>query len=97
MTTQINTPILERIIAQNGGDKQLDVAVEEMAELTKEIIKFKRGKGDPIAIAEEIADVLIMIEQVKRICNVREDDIDRWLHCKTEYIRGMIGEDHGAS
>jgi len=92
MNVQINTPLLERIIAKNGGDKQLDIAVEELSELTKEIIKFKRGKGDPINIAEEIADVLIMIEQIKQICRVREDDVDRWIHCKTEYIRGMLRE-----
>jgi NTP pyrophosphatase (non-canonical NTP hydrolase) len=87
-----NTALYERLIAKNGDSMQLDIAVEELSELTKEIIKYKRGKGDLIGIAEEIVDVLIMIDQVKMICNVREEDIERWRKCKIEYIREMAAD-----
>ena len=57
-------------IEHNGEDMQLNVAVEEMAELTKEIIKYKRGFDNLQQLAEEIADVEIMLEQLKLIFGV---------------------------
>lgn len=47
-----------------GPDMQIDMCVEEMAELIQALIKYKRGKGDLNNIAEEIADVSIMLEQM---------------------------------
>lgn len=48
-----------------GGLNQLVVAIEECSELQKEISKIIRKKGDLSNLAEEIADVEIMLEQVK--------------------------------
>lgn len=59
--------VLEAAIAKYGIDMQLNVAIEEMSELTKEICKFKRGVVHPDTIAEEMADVEIMIEQMNMI------------------------------
>lgn len=52
-----------------GEDLQMDMAVEEMAELTKALIKFRRKPTNETryAIAEEIADVQIMLEQLMEI------------------------------
>ena len=42
------------------------MVVEEMSELTKEILKnVNRGKDNVAAIVEETADVEIMLEQLK--------------------------------
>lgn len=59
--------ILERAIMEYGAYMQLDVAVEEMSELIKEICKYKRGNENYKQIAEELADVSIMIDQMKII------------------------------
>lgn len=48
-----------------GADAQTLMAFEEMAELQKELCKCARGKDNWEAIAEEIADVEIMLEQMK--------------------------------
>jgi len=49
-----------------GGDMQLDILIEEMAELTQAIIKARRhGVLWSHAVFEEIADVLICLEQVE--------------------------------
>lgn len=48
-----------------GIDLQSCMAIEEMSELTKEICKIRRGKNDPDALADEIADVTIMLEQLR--------------------------------
>lgn len=57
--------ILKSAIERYGNTSQLIVAMEEMAELTKELSKFFRGAHNEDAIAEEIADVRIMLEQLE--------------------------------
>ena len=49
-----------------GGTAQMLVAVEEMSELQKEILKnVNRKKDNRTQIIEETADVLIMLEQLQ--------------------------------
>lgn len=57
--------IYEQALAHYGGEMQTMVCVEEMAELMKELSKNARGVDNVRAIAEEIADVEIMLEQMK--------------------------------
>lgn len=56
-----------------GGLNQCVIAIEEMSELTKEICKFYRGGYNFDALAEEIADVTIMLEQLRIIFNINEE------------------------
>lgn len=56
-----------QIIEYFGSDNQCIVAIEELSELQKEICKHLRGLGNVHHIAEEIADVQIMLEQLQRI------------------------------
>ncbi len=53
---------LEEAIEVYGEDLQKQVAIEEMAELTKEICKDFRGKDNREQIIEEIVDVYIVLE-----------------------------------
>ena len=50
-----------------GKQSQIVLAMEEMSELTKELSKNLRGRNNTAALAEEIADVEIMLEQLKTI------------------------------
>ncbi|MFR0781290.1 MAG: hypothetical protein ACLSH8_17045 [Zhenhengia sp.] len=59
-----------RAIEKYGPDMQQNVAIEEMSELTKELCKNKRGEDNYLNIAEEIADVQIMLEQLILIHNI---------------------------
>ena len=52
-------------LAAWGADAQTLMVFEEMAELQKELCKAARGKDNREQIAEEIADVEIMLEQMK--------------------------------
>lgn len=47
-----------------GAEAQMVMAIEEMSELTKELCKHRRGRDNVEAIAEEIADVEIMLRQM---------------------------------
>ena len=47
-----------------GKESQLIVAIEELSELIKELTKHLRGENNVDHISEEMADVLIMLEQL---------------------------------
>ena len=55
---------LEMALETFGGRMQIVVAIEEASELQKELCKSLRGRATVANIAEEIADVQIMLEQM---------------------------------
>jgi NTP pyrophosphatase (non-canonical NTP hydrolase) len=65
--------IYRQILSQFGNTMQSIVAIEEMSELQKALAKYLRGLqyhdyGDVLAnIREEIADVQIMLDQLKLV------------------------------
>lgn len=65
--------ILRKAINVYGADCQIDKAIEEMSELTKALLKFRYIEKDyeeqivGDAVAEEMADVEIMVEQLRMI------------------------------
>lgn len=59
-----NIDLYREAIRQWGADAQTLMVFEEMAELQKELCKCARGKQNKDEIAEEIADVQIMLEQM---------------------------------
>lgn len=66
-------PILKRALETWGETPQMLMVVEEMAELTKEILKnISRGKSNIAEIIEETADVEIMLEQLKENYQIAE-------------------------
>lgn len=56
--------IQERAVQKFGKEKQLIVAIEELSELQKELCKELRGIGNAEHIAEEMADVKIILEEL---------------------------------
>lgn len=72
-TNQIN--IMLDAINLFGNHAQIDMAIEEMSELTKELLKNRRGNENRSKIADEMADVYIMLEQLKFIFGVDETEL----------------------
>lgn len=89
----MNKETYKTAIDTYGKDKQLDVAIEEMSELTKAICKFKRGQDNHQQIVEEIADVEIMLEQLKMICDVRCSELEGVKYQKTERLAERLNSD----
>ena len=58
-----------------GKEHQLVLCMEEMAELTKELSKNMRGFKNTTNISEEMADVEIMLEQLRIIYGSEVDTI----------------------
>lgn len=73
MTTEERRALLDHAITTYGAPAQMDMAVEEMAELTKAICKVKRvscaaeAKAALENAVEEMADVQIMLDQLRII------------------------------
>lgn len=70
---QWGTEVCQRAIETWGRQAQLIICMEEMAELTKELSKNLRGRDNGLAIAEEVADVEIMLEQIKLMFDIHKD------------------------
>ena len=66
-----------------GDDSQMYMAIEEMSELTKEICKYKRLPNNYEKIADEIADVKIVIEQLEYIFGVSKE-VEKRVNYKLE-------------
>lgn len=67
-TNQIN--IMLEALEHYGSNPQVDMAIEEMSKLTKELLKNRRGEENRSMIADEMADVYIMLEQLKFIFGI---------------------------
>ena len=79
---------LDRIIKYFGKNKQCIVALEELSELQKEICKHLRGYDNRHAVAEEIADVEIMLEQLKIIFDCH-NEVDLLQKQKIHYFSSV--------
>ena len=77
-----------------GGDTQLIVAAEELSECQKEICKVLRGDGDLEHLAEEVADVTIMLEQVRIMFDIN-DATCRHMDAKIERLKKRIEARNG--
>ena len=68
--------ILEKAI-EKYGEKQLDQAQEELAELIVAISKYKRNENKFTIsnVIEEIADVRIMLKQVMMLLDIKEFEV----------------------
>ena len=67
-----------------GEDMQLNIVIEEMAELTREICKHNRGDDNYYEIMEETVDVLIMINQLYITAKFPSEEFNNLLIHKLE-------------
>lgn len=84
--------IYTKAINKFGKELQIDVAIEEMSELTKELVKDIRGKGIEKNIIEEMADVTIMLEQLAIIYDINLNVLDDYITVKVERLERMLNE-----
>lgn len=69
--------VLTRLLEDNGPTCESIVAIEEMSELTKELIKDMRDMGNYEHIAEEMADVEVCLTMLKMIYDNAEN-VNEW-------------------
>lgn len=83
---KVDIPVQGKVIARYGLTAQTMVHMEECAELTQAISKMNRvreaGINDTDArfnLVEEMADVLICMEQIQEIYNIRSLEIQEMI------------------
>lgn len=83
--------IMQSAVSTFGERSQVNMFFEEAAELQNAICKYYRGRGTIENIAEEIADVQIMLEQLSIIfdCN---STVRTFIDQKIERLAKRIGE-----
>lgn len=81
MTYEQRQQTYTNALIRYGEAVQLAVALEELSECQKEICKFLRGYGNAGHLAEEVADAMIMLEQVQLIFGI-EDMVNREVNRK---------------
>lgn len=86
--------ILGRAVSFYGSEIQRVVAIEELSELQKELCKSLRLGADRPHIAEEIADVQIMLEQMMMFYECHED-VAIWRHKKVNRLYERLIRDGG--
>lgn len=59
-----------------GKELQINMVFEELGELITALSREIRGRNKPIDLAEEIADVEIMLDQLKFIYKMENDVFD---------------------
>jgi len=86
--------IYRQAIDKWGAEGQITMVFEEMAELQKELCKSLRGKENRIEIAEEMADVEIMLEQMKILFGI-EEGVERHKTLKLQRLEGRLKRQEG--
>lgn len=65
--TKKEREIYEALLTKHGVDNQIEVACGELCELGAELSRYKRNRGSVRKIWDEIADVEVVLDQLKVI------------------------------
>ena len=82
---------LYKKLLEKYKDKQIIIAIEELSELQKELCKSLRNNYNYGNIVEEIADVEIMLEQMKIYFEIKENEIEEMKEIKTKRTKERLG------
>lgn len=80
--------VFRRCICDYGNNPQIDMAIEEMSELMKALLKWRRAEGAELTaardcIVDELADVRIMARQMEILFQC-EDEVERRIDFKVQ-------------
>ena len=90
MNYQEVTDTYKQAIETYGVRAQKLMAIEEMSELTKEICKDFRGKLDREHLIEEMADELIMLDQMLLLYKISGEEVGLMRIKKVERLKERL-------
>lgn len=82
----MNYDTIKKAIEHYGENSQIIICIEEMSELIQALTKSLRGIPQADHLTEEIADVEITLEYVKRIYGITEENIELVKRAKLERL-----------
>ena len=74
-----------------GQERQVRKFCEELAELQEAVLKTLEQKDIPSHVADEMADVEIMMTQMRRLLGISDLEFTQWQFKKIEALRERIG------
>jgi NTP pyrophosphatase (non-canonical NTP hydrolase) len=83
--------IYQATITRWGADAQYDQAIEECAELIAALKHFKRGKISRQEVIDELADVTLMLGQLRWMFG--EELVASAINCKLEKLKQLLDDD----
>ena len=85
-----NEQIYRQALSIYGRDNQIAQLNEEMSELSVALSKVRRGRKEYIPnVAEEIGDVLVLLEQMILYFDCRAD-VEKWVEQKTDRLARQL-------
>lgn len=93
MTKELMKMIHKSAIEEYGMDNQVIVTIEELSELQKELTKILRDEGSISRLIEEMADVEIMLSQVKEMFVIKDEDLEKMKVKKTARLLDRLLKD----
>lgn len=96
MTEEERDQVFRRCICTYGTNPQIDMAIEEMSELTKALLKWRRAGGLELTearrgIVDELADVRIMARQMEILFQC-EDEVEKRIDFKVRRQEERLGK-----
>ena len=87
---------LEEILRHYSPEDQIVKSIEELAELQAELTRLLIKQGDVKKTISEIADVLIMVNQLTIILDITPEDLENWIKFKIDRQLERIKEQEQA-
>lgn len=84
---------LDRALSFFGDKEQQIKTCEELGELQAEIFKSLKGKADKEHITEEIVDVLVCVEYLKKIHDISDYELDNMFGKKVDRLIKLLDEE----
>lgn len=84
--------ILDEAIKHYGAENQINKCLEEVSEFQEALLKTMAGRDSKSHLAEEIADVKIMLTQMEKIFHI-ELDTEFYTKKKLERLAERIERD----
>ena len=88
-----NAKVICRAIETYGKEAQTIVAIEELAELQKELTKALRGKLNKEHLIEELADASIMMTQILDMYEIDYQDVIKAKDIKIARLENRLNEE----
>lgn len=82
--------LLRAAIEKWGADAQCRQATEELGELIVAVCHWQRSRASAARVVEEIADVTIMLEQLRLIVGARQYEVDRVVAQKLDRLNDRV-------
>lgn len=87
----VDRAVLDVALKTYGVQRQVDKAVEEMAELTAKLMQSRERPEISTHVPEEVADVLVMALQLRELIGPKL--VDLHIRGKMERLRGRLQEE----